>query len=52
MFGVPRIFLSKGPKRYTFVIDKYGIIKNIYYDKKNVKKHIEEALFTLSNDKN
>lgn len=52
MFGVPRLFLSKSPKRYTFIIDKYGIISNIYYDRRaNVNKHVEEALFTLHNDK-
>lgn len=48
MFGVPNLFLSTSPKRYTFIIDKYGIIRNIYYSRKaNVNKHIEESLLTL-----
>lgn len=48
MFGVPNLFFSTNPKRYTFIIDKYGIIKNIYYSRKvNVNKHVEESLITL-----
>ena len=52
MFGIPKIFLSRNPKRYTFVIDKYGIIKKIFYDRRaNVNRHVDEAIFTLKEDK-
>ncbi|HFS67022.1 MAG TPA: peroxiredoxin [Flavobacteriia bacterium] len=47
LFGVPTLFLSKRPKRYTFIIDKNGIIQKIYYNKKNVNAHVEESLITL-----
>ncbi len=51
IFGVPRLFLSKNPKRYTFIIDKYGIIKYIYYSRKsNINKHIEESLRVLKEE--
>ncbi len=47
MFGVPSLFLSSKPKRYTFIIDKNGIIQKIYYNKKNIEAHIDVALATL-----
>jgi peroxiredoxin Q/BCP len=51
MFGIPKIFLSKNPKRYTFIIDKYGIIRNVYYKRgTNVNKHVEEALKTIKQE--
>jgi len=51
LFGVPKLFLSKSPKRYTFIIDKYGIIKYIYYNRRaNIKKHVEESLRVLKEE--
>lgn len=50
LFGVPTLFLSKRPKRYTFVMDKNGIIQKIYYNKKDVDSHITQALSTLEQD--
>ena len=35
------------PGRVTFVIDKKGIIKNIFSSQFNFKKHIDESLETL-----
>jgi peroxiredoxin Q/BCP len=52
LFGVPSLFLSNKPKRYTFIIDKKGIIKRIYYSKKDIESHIEQALTTLYKDSN
>jgi len=48
LFGIPTLFLSKRPKRYTIIVDKNGIIKNIYYNKKDVDAHIDQALATLN----
>jgi peroxiredoxin Q/BCP len=48
LFGVPTLFWSSKPKRYTFVINKSGIIKKIYYNKKDVHSHITEALKALN----
>jgi peroxiredoxin Q/BCP len=48
LFGVPTLFLSKRPKRYTFIIDENGIIQKIYYNKKDVDTHIDQALTTLN----
>ncbi|TFG73863.1 MAG: peroxiredoxin, partial [Thermodesulfobacteriales bacterium] len=35
------------PGRYTFIIDKQGIIKYIFTSETNMKKHIEESLRIL-----
>lgn len=35
------------PGRVTFVIDKQGMIRNIFSSQFNAKKHVEEALKTL-----
>lgn len=48
MFGVPNIFMSSLPKRYTFIIDKLGIIKHIYHNKNDAESHIEESIKALS----
>ncbi len=50
LFGVPSLFLSKRPKRYTFVVDKKGIIQKIYYNKNDVDSHIDQALATLNKE--
>ena len=36
------------PGRYTFIIDKTGIIRHIFTSETNMKKHIDEALKVLS----
>ena len=36
------------PGRYTFIIDKTGIIRHIFTSETNMKKHINEALKVLS----
>jgi len=48
LFGIPTLFLSKRPKRYTIVIGANGIIQKIYYNKKDVDAHIDQALSTLN----
>ncbi len=48
LFGVPYL-KSKKPKRYTFVIDKNGIIIDVFYSKKYVQYHVNQALITLNN---
>ena len=35
------------PGRYTFIIDKTGIVRHIFTSETNMKKHIEEALKVL-----
>jgi len=49
LFGVPSLFLSSKPKRYTFVIDKKGFIRNVYYNRRDVESHITHALKILNN---
>lgn len=48
-FKVPNIKKTKTPQRYTFIVDKNGIIKNIIRDNENADLHIIEALKTLKN---
>jgi len=48
LFGVPYL-KAKKPKRYTFVIDKNGIIIDVFYNKKDVQYHVNQALISLSN---
>lgn len=49
-FGVPNVKGTNNPKRYTFIIDNKGVIRHIYYNKKDIESHIEVALITLSNN--
>jgi peroxiredoxin Q/BCP len=37
------------PGRYTFIIDKKGIVRHIFTSETNMKKHIEESLKALQN---
>ena len=46
LYGVKSTF-GVIPGRVTFVIDKKGIIKNIFSSQFNFKKHIDESLETL-----
>ncbi|MCF6350358.1 MAG: peroxiredoxin [Flavobacteriaceae bacterium] len=47
LFGVPWFSVSKRPKRYTFIVNKYGVIKHVYYNKKDAESHVTEALKAL-----
>jgi peroxiredoxin Q/BCP len=48
LYGTYRIMgLLSG--RYTFVIDKEGVIKDIFSSETNMQKHIDEALSGLKN---
>jgi peroxiredoxin Q/BCP len=35
------------PGRYTFIIDREGILRHIFTSETNMKKHIDEALRVL-----
>lgn len=44
LYGVDGRFI---PPRTTFVIDKRGVVRDIYSSQLNISKHVEEALSTL-----
>ncbi len=46
-FRVPNVKGTKNPQRYTFVIDKKGIIQKIFHSNNNAEIHIIESLKTL-----
>jgi peroxiredoxin Q/BCP len=48
-FGVPNQRNSNKPKRYTFIVNKKGIITNVFYNKKDIQYHINQALIALNN---
>ena len=48
-FKVPNVKGTKNPQRYTFVIDKKGIIQKIFHSDDNAEIHIIESLKTLEN---
>lgn len=43
-FKVPFYKKTKNPERYTFVIDKKGIIQRIFHNDDNAEIHVYEAL--------
>jgi thioredoxin-dependent peroxiredoxin len=43
-FQVPKDFLGLIPGRYTFVINKEGVIIDIFHDAINMQKHVQTAL--------
>ena len=45
-YGVPASF-GFLPGRVTYVIDKQGVIRNIYTSQLNIDKHVAQALATL-----
>lgn len=49
MFGIPNQGNSKKPKRYTIIINKNRVITNIFYNKKDVSHHVNQALIALNN---
>jgi peroxiredoxin Q/BCP len=46
MYGARRLF-GLLPKRVTFVIDKSGVVRNVYSSETRPRSHIEEALETV-----
>ncbi len=44
---VPKDFLGLMPGRVTYVIDKNGIVKNIFNSQFNISKHINESIRTI-----
>ncbi len=48
-FKVPNVKGTKKPQRYTFVVDKKGIIQKIFHMDDNAEIHVIEALKTLEN---
>ena len=48
-FKVPNVKGTKNPQRYTFIVDKKGIIQKIYHSDDNAETHIIESLKTLEN---
>jgi thioredoxin-dependent peroxiredoxin len=43
LFGVPNTF-GLFPGRVTYVIDKKGVVRNVFSSQLGVEKHVEEAL--------
>jgi peroxiredoxin Q/BCP len=43
LYGVPNTF-GLLPGRVTYVIDKAGVVRNIFSSQHSVEKHVEEAL--------
>ena len=46
LYGATKAF-GLLPGRYTFIIDKNGVIRHIFTSETNMKKHIDEALKVL-----
>lgn len=43
-FGVPADLFGLIPGRVTYVIDKYGIVRHIFNNQLNSRKHIKESI--------
>ncbi len=50
LLGVPRDFLGLLSGRYTYVIDKDGVVKAIINDSLNASKHITQSLKALEDE--
>jgi peroxiredoxin Q/BCP len=48
-FGVPTDFLGLLPGRVTYIVDKAGVVQNVFNSQFNADKHVEEALRVLKN---
>ena len=48
-FGVPTDFLGLLPGRVTYIVDKAGIVQNVFNSQFNADKHVDEALRVLKN---
>lgn len=46
LYGATKAF-GLLPGRYTFIIDKNGVVRHIFTSETNMKKHIDEALKVL-----
>lgn len=46
LYGSTKVF-GIVPGRYTFIIDRKGIIRHIFTSETNMKKHVDEALRVL-----
>ena len=46
-FRVPNVKKTENPQRYTFVVDKKGIIQKVFHYDTNAEIHIIESLKTL-----
>jgi peroxiredoxin Q/BCP len=46
LFGSTKAF-GLLPGRYTFIIDKSGVVRHIFTSETNMKKHVDEALKVL-----
>jgi thioredoxin-dependent peroxiredoxin len=51
LYGVPNT-LGIFPGRVTYVIDREGVMRNVFSSQISVEKHVEEALRTLRSIKN
>jgi peroxiredoxin Q/BCP len=51
-FAVPRDLLGLLPGRYTFVINKKGIIISVFHDISNAQNHTDDAMKALKKDVN
>lgn len=49
-FGVPNDLLGLIPGRYTYIINKSGVILEVFNSAFNAEKHVEEALKTLKSE--
>jgi thioredoxin-dependent peroxiredoxin len=50
-FQVPRDFLGLLPGRYTYIVNKEGILLHVFHSATNMKAHIEQALEILKKQK-
>ena len=48
LYGVANTLLGLLPGRVTYVIDKEGVVRQVFSSHLNVIRHVEEALKTLS----
>jgi len=49
LYGVPKTF-GLFPGRVTYVIDKEGVVRNVFASQLSVERHVQEALTALSSD--
>lgn len=47
-YGVKSKLFGLMPGRVTFVVDKGGVVKNVFQSQLNAKKHVDEALAALN----
>jgi peroxiredoxin Q/BCP len=47
LYGVPNALLGLLPGRVTYVIDKEGVVRQVFSSRLNAIRHVEEAIKTL-----